>query len=327
MMAGPLSINQRTFTLPIDDDQFCVYEWTTQPQPQESDKKVKAPLIVLHHGAGSSALTFGLAAEKLARILADEAAVVVAFDCRGHGATVTSNESLELDVLSNDLVRLVASIRRSNDQEVVMVGHSMGGSVVVDACLKNVIPNVVGVTVVDVVEGTAIDSLSHMQSILKSRPSQFRSVEDAIKWNLRNHQVQNKESAKLSVPPLFIQKGDPPVYIWRTNLSASEPHWRGWFDGLSTKFLGMKCGRMLLLAGTDRLDKELMIGQMQGKFQVVVFPESWHYVQEDVPEKFAASVAEFWRRNQKLVIIKRFPIPAKPAVANATAQQQPQGSL
>ncbi|KAJ3025686.1 UNVERIFIED_CONTAM: Protein phosphatase methylesterase 1 [Siphonaria sp. JEL0065] len=79
----------------------------------------------------------------------------------------------------------------------------------------------------------------------------------------------------------------------------------------------MKCGRMLLLAGTDRLDKELTIGQMQGKFQVVVFPESWHYVQEDVPEKFSASVAEFWRRNQKLVIIKRFPIPVKTAAAPA----------
>jgi hypothetical protein len=32
------------------------------------------------------------------------------------------------------------------------------------------------------------------------------------------------------------------------------------------------------LAGTDRLDKELMIGQMQGKFQMVVLPASGHCV-------------------------------------------------
>ena len=37
--------------------------------------------------------------------------------------------------------------------------------------------------------------------------------------------------------------------------------------GLSRKFLEAKGGKLLLLAGTDRLDKELMIGQMQGESQ------------------------------------------------------------
>jgi protein phosphatase methylesterase 1 len=37
-----------------------------------------------------------------------------------------------------------------------------------------------------------------------------------------------------------------------------------WFKGLSEKFLASKAGKLLLLAGTDRLDKPLMIGQMQG---------------------------------------------------------------
>jgi protein phosphatase methylesterase 1 len=39
-----------------------------------------------------------------------------------------------------------------------------------------------------------------------------------------------------------------------------------WFKGLSGKFLGSRAGKLLLLAGTDRLDKPLMIGQMQGCF-------------------------------------------------------------
>ena len=38
-----------------------------------------------------------------------------------------------------------------------------------------------------------------------------------------------------------------------------------WFKGLSGKFLSSRAGKLLLLAGTDRLDKPLMIGQMQGK--------------------------------------------------------------
>lgn len=56
---------------------------------------------------------------------------------------------------------------------------------------------------------------------------------------------------------------------------------------------------MLILAGTDRLDRELMIGQMQGKFQLTVIPEAGHFVQEDVPEKAAALHAEFFRRNDR----------------------------
>lgn len=37
---------------------------------------------------------------------------------------------------------------------------------------------------------------------------------------------------------------------------------------------------MLVLAGTDRLDRELMIGQMQGKFQMIVVPGVGHMIQE-----------------------------------------------
>jgi protein phosphatase methylesterase 1 len=40
---------------------------------------------------------------------------------------------------------------------------------------------------------------------------------------------------------------------------------------------------VLVLAGTDRLDTELMIGQMQGKFRVVVLADCGHCIQEDVP--------------------------------------------
>ena len=54
----------------------------------------------------------------------------------------------------------------------------------------------------------------------------------------------------------------------------------GWFTGLSGKFLGARTARLLVLAGTERLDKELMIGQMQGKFQLVVIPNVGHMVHE-----------------------------------------------
>lgn len=42
-----------------------------------------------------------------------------------------------------------------------------------------------------------------------------------------------------------------------------------------------------------------MIGQMQGKYELQVFPDAGHFVHEDQPEKVAAVVAEFWRRNAR----------------------------
>ena len=54
----------------------------------------------------------------------------------------------------------------------------------------------------------------------------------------------------------------------------------GWFLGLSKSFLEVRTARLLVLAGTDRLDKDLMLGQMMGKFQLVVIPGTGHMIQE-----------------------------------------------
>ena len=46
-----------------------------------------------------------------------------------------------------------------------------------------------------------------------------------------------------------------------------------------------------------------MIGQMQGKYQLQVFPEAGHFVHEDCAEKTAVVVAEFMRRNVRNALI------------------------
>ena len=77
---------------------------------------------------------------------------------------------------------------------VIIVGHSMGGALAVHTALLNesysnyeetgiqrnnskaCIQNLVGVCVIDVVEGTAMEALSSMQSFLRSRPRTFPSI-------------------------------------------------------------------------------------------------------------------------------------------------------
>ena len=49
---------------------------------------------------------------------------------------------------------------------------------------------------------------------------------------------------------------------------------------LSALFLSCKTARLLVLAGTERLDRELMIGQMQGKFQLEVISGVGHMLHE-----------------------------------------------
>nr|CAG4636247.1 EOG090X07NZ [Eubosmina coregoni]SVE69851.1 EOG090X07NZ [Eubosmina coregoni] len=89
-----------------------------------------------------------------------------------------------------------------------------------------------------------------------------------------------------------------PGFRWRIDLTKTEHHWPGWFHNLSAKFLDVPVAKLLLLAGIDRLDRELTVGQMQGKFQMQVLPQCGHAVHEDVPDKVAEVVATFLVRNR-----------------------------
>ncbi|KAI8973340.1 PIN domain-like protein [Mycotypha africana] len=260
----------------------------------------------MHHGAGSSGLTFGLTARYIKELTRGECGVM-AIDCRGHGASRVQNDDgdFSLETLTDDLIRIIQQTVDIH-QEIILVGHSMGGAVVVNAACKKTLRNITGVTVLDVVEGSAIDALSSMTKILNSRPKTFTSVEQAILWSLQSKTVHTTESARLSIPAL-IERTEEGNYKWITDLVRTQPFWEKWFTGLSEKFLNTGAAKLLILAGTDRLDKPLIIGQMQGKFQLNIFPESGHFVQEDTPMKTAACLVEFWRRNRKLIIMEHAP--------------------
>ncbi|XP_041982972.1 protein phosphatase methylesterase 1 [Aricia agestis] len=87
-------------------------------------------------------------------------------------------------------------------------------------------------------------------------------------------------------------------YRWRVDLSRTESHWAGWFRGLSAAFLAARAPRLLLLASVDGLDRELTVGQMQGKFQMRVLTRCGHAVQEDAPGEVARVLAAFAIRHQ-----------------------------
>ena len=52
----------------------------------------------------------------------------------------------------------------------------------------------VGVCVIDVVEGTAMEALASMQGFLRSRPTKFKSLDNAIEWCVRSGQVNTADT-------------------------------------------------------------------------------------------------------------------------------------
>lgn len=88
--------------------------------------------------------------------------------------------------------------------KILILGHSMGGAIAIHIGEMNLIPTLVGIIVIDVVEGTAMESLQNMQSFLRSRPTHFKSIKCAIEWCVRSGQIRNIESAKVSMPGQII---------------------------------------------------------------------------------------------------------------------------
>ncbi|KAG9124156.1 Protein with carboxyl methyl esterase activity [Ceratobasidium sp. 392] len=269
-------------------------------------------VLVCHHGAGYSSLSFACFAKAVGEMSENELGILI-YDARGHGKTVPEDPSdpnadaLDLSTIALDMVNLLSTVfpDPASAPSIVLLGHSMGGTAVVHACpkLQEKGYRVAGVSVLDVVEGSAMEALPHMHKLLESRPDGFPSVEAAIEWHLKNNTIRNSTSARVSVPSLVVpaEEGETPAFKWRTPLRNTSPYWTSWFAGLSESFLAARAARLLVLAGTDRLDKTLMIGQMQGKFQMVVVPDAGHMLHEDNPERLAEIIVEFWRRNERVV--------------------------
>ncbi|KAJ2402115.1 Protein phosphatase methylesterase 1 [Coemansia sp. RSA 2559] len=274
------------------------------------------PIFVFHHGAGHSGLTFGLVAKHI-HARDPTYSTLVAPDCRGHGATTGDNqEDLSLQRQVDDLVGLLGAMFPLSQRSVVLVGHSMGGAVVAHAARSRRLRHVLGLVLIDIVEGSAIDSLASIPAFINARPSTFGSVESAIRWHIDSNHIQNAESARLSVPSLVKQRSDDGLWTWRTDLLPSQKFWHAWYKGLSATFASAPAAKLLILAGTDRLDKELLIAQMQGKFQLELLPAAGHTIQEDLPARVGDALLFFYKRNQPLDIAEIRRMNPTPSASN-----------
>ncbi|KAK4530032.1 hypothetical protein CCYA_CCYA03G0889 [Cyanidiococcus yangmingshanensis] len=284
---------------------FCVYISGTL-----TDASI--PTLVLLHGGGHSALSWAALVHYLRKRIPASSLSVIAFDARGHGEThdVQPETDLSAETQVQDAMAVLNALFGGTQHipPLVLVGHSMGGAIAVHLAASGLIPKLSGLMVIDVVETSALQALPYMQSFLASRRKEFATVEDAIAYVVHGGHVRNLMSARCSVPPQLVavdQQVSPVAgaeqskvqrFRWRTELEHTEVHWRDWFTGMSRRFISVPAPKVLVLAGHDHLDRELMVAQMQGRFQVVILPQAGHSVHEDLPEEVANTVAEFLRR-------------------------------
>ncbi|CEF67173.1 Protein phosphatase methylesterase 1 [Strongyloides ratti] len=290
---NPLSWNQffddKKFVTINETDKFCTYL-----------KGNSGPVFYFIHGAGLSSLTWAVLTNSLTTAMECR---ILAVDLRGHGMTTTSNDfDLSKETLINDVYEVYNTLYGEEKPKLIMIGHSLGGAIAIHLGAKNILPNLQALGVIDVVEGTALASLTTMRLILDKRPNSFSSVESAIQWCINTHVTTNLISARVSMPDQIKEENGK--FVWRVDLYKSEKYWQEWFKDISKQFISVPGAKILILAGTDRLDKELTIAQMAGKFQMEVIKKTGHLVHEDNPEDVANIFIRMMKRYKMAKILE-----------------------
>jgi protein phosphatase methylesterase 1 len=87
-------------------------------------------------------------------------------------------------------------IQNNFEQNVILVGHSMGGAIATHLAKER---EVSGLLVIDVVEGTALEALEFMEGMATNRKKSFTDPSEVIDWYLKGGMVKNRESLRMTV--------------------------------------------------------------------------------------------------------------------------------
>ena len=211
--------------------------------------------MLCFHGAGYTALSFALVAPPLVAA----GARVVAFDARGHGETVTEDDSdLSAASLAADADgvwrALVSALGAPSPPLTVAVGHAMGGTIAVRAAAAGGLggPALAGVVLVDVQlwgdAASAAATAPHMLAVAAERPPEFPTYAAALDFAVRSGRCRNSAAVTSSFVAMLRERTNEKgtAWVWRTPLEPTRAHWDGWYEGLDAVFLGLVCPKLLI---------------------------------------------------------------------------------
>ncbi len=268
-------------------------------------------VLLLHHGAGYTSQTWLALIAQLKLVLPN--VCFVAWDMRGHGTSADAQKvEMSLNSLVDDVTEVIRAIVAETPKqlEFFLCGHSLGAAVLSAFAAKNAGKfRIHGLVMIDIIEDTAVSALERMPSILADIPKNFVNFDAALKWSLQGTHSHHfpgcrpNDFIKSSLKSQLVERNGR--LEWIADLSAMQPFWNDWFVGLTDNFLSFGGSRMLVLAGTDYMDRKMTVAQMQGKFQLVVVRESGHVIQEDQPADLSHPIASMIEKHLKLLEILR----------------------
>ena len=243
------------------------------------------PLIILHGLWGASENWL-----PIAHLLEDKFQVILP-DVRNHGQS-PHDETMNYEVMSNDVIELVENLKLPVRPHIV--GHSMGGKIVMALLLKR--PELVNkAVVVDIapVSYSQRDGGSHnriidfMANFDLSRLHSREEVKEAIQQHFRTERSQQ----------LFLKniKKTSFGFEWKINHRVISKH----FDEISgcpsslpnstydKEILFIKGEQSNLITGIECLQKEFPAAHL------VELPQCGHWIHSEQPEKLAQAIKNF----------------------------------
>ena len=261
------------------------------------NNNTKGPILFCLHGAGHSALSFSLLSELSINYR------LISYDFRGHANNISEpKDELSMSSLVSDTEKVLLKINELFPKDnIIILGHSLGGAVAVKTCShifkvrfnEDLYNKIQGIIVVDVIEGSAMESLPFMKSVVENRKNEFNSINEAITY-MASTQINNLQSCRISIPPLLKQiknKKGKKLFTWKTDLLATEKFWEDWYKDLNKEFLSIKTPKALILSDTNELDG--ILSGLQGEYKLGIIKGTGHFIMEDDPVGMMEQINEF----------------------------------
>jgi pimeloyl-ACP methyl ester carboxylesterase len=226
------------------------------------------PAIILVHGWATDAnywnAQFGPLKTKY---------TVVAVDLAGHGASSKSRTDWSMGNYGEDVATVA---RQLHNQQMILVGHSMGGTVALEAA-RRIGDRVIGVIVVDALKSIGLPPTA--QPEIEKRVAPFRT--DFI-GSVRKYVTE--ELFEKGADPLFVQKVaydmslEPPEVAIPSLQALLSMDFATVLPDIHVPVLAINSD----MGTTD----EKRIRKLLPTFKAEVIPHTSHFLMMEVPEKF-----------------------------------------
>jgi len=286
-----------------ENEKFSVY--IDEPEVE------KSAVIILIHGATYTKSTWSSVLYLMKRNEDLKDSTIFAPDLRAHGKSQTDDKDLSLPKLAEDIEKLFEKFCTDGrltpiSPPVIIIGHSLGGLIATEIAVRNKMRKIKVLLSMDCIQDAPDEFIRHCEDSSHHMVNSFDSTEDAIQVYKSNNHLLTQEMAEVSVLPRLKKTDDR--YSFIVSFKSTQKYWKEWFDNMSNRFLSVKAYKVIFFASTgeeatSKMTTELVTAHMQGKFQLEMFPQSGHCIQEDDPEEFVEKIHHILKRLKPILFL------------------------